>query len=452
MHPTTPTPPHQVDIDVPTSSRPCVVLDTSVLVADPEALTAYPGCDVVVPLTVVEELDGLKSRRDEVGWLARSALRALESHRKQAGGSLVDGCALPADATLRVEVNGVQKHLLIEHGLDVEKADNRIIGAALGQAGQRKVSVVSNDAAFRIKAAHLGLTAIEHHSIDRDLHGPGWATVEVPAEIIEDLYDDRHIAVADTGVDAHTNTFLVLKAGNQSALGRVDGSEVRLLPSAANEAWGLRPRNKEQRFAMELLLDPAVTVVALDGAAGTGKTLLAIAAALHQVVESRTYQRLQVFKPLVPVGGEEIGFLPGDLSAKLQPYFAAVGDAVEALTERQSSRDAERMIEQLMHSGQLTMEPITFLRGRSLARSIILVDEATNLERAILKTLLTRVASGTKIIFTGDVTQIDNPFASESNNALTALVDAFGGQRFFGHVRLTACERSEVAATAARLL
>jgi PhoH-like ATPase len=438
-------------------TRRCVVLDTSVLVADPEALHGFPGCDVVLPLTVVEELDGLKSRRDEVGWLARSALRAIERHRMAAGGSLADGCPLRDDSTLRVEVNGIQKHLLIEHGLDPEKADNRIIGAALGQSSHRRVTVVSNDAAFRIKAAHLGLEAVEHHTIDLDRHGPGWVTVDVDGTIIDDLYAGRDVATADVeaacGSALVTNTFVALRSGSSSVLARVrESGAMSRLPGGTPQVWGLRPRNKEQRFALELLMDPDIKVVALDGQAGTGKTLVAIAAALEQVVEQRTYQRLQVFKPLVPVGGEEIGFLPGDLSMKIQPYFAAVGDAIAALTEGRSVKDADRIIEQLLHNGQMTLEPITFLRGRSLANSIILVDESTNLERAILKTLLTRVADGTKIVFTGDVSQIDNPFASSSNNALTALIDAFAGQPFFGHVRLTSCERSDVAETAAKLL
>ena len=248
------------------------------------------------------------------------------------------------------------------------------------------------------------------------------------------------------------NSYVVLKSGSQSALARVREDVITLLPNTPTEAWGLRPRAKEQRFALDLLLDPNVSVVALDGPAGTGKSLLAVAAGLEQVVETREYQRLSVFRSLVPVGREDIGFLPGDLSSKTTPYFAAIYDSVTALTERRSVRDAERLMEQLVSNGQLTLEPITFLRGRSLASTFILVDEATNLERGILKTLLTRVSEGTKIVFTGDVSQIDNAFASPSNNALTALIQSFTGQSCFGHIRLTNCERSKVADLAAHLL
>lgn len=436
------------------SLRPVVVLDTSVLVADPDCIRAFPGRDVVVPLTVIDELDGLKSRSDEVGWLARAALRTIEAQRVAAGGCLADGFELPGGGVLRVEINGIQKHLLREHGLDAEQHDNRIIGAALGQATTRRVTVVSNDAAFRIKAAHLGLDAVEHVPAEADDVGPGWSTLEAMHERIDCLYAAGSLAVdAVDGADTlPENSFAVLRAGSQSALVRRQADDLTLLPATPREAWGLRPRSKEQRFALDLLLDPDIAIVALDGPAGTGKSLLAIAAGLEQVVETGAYQRLSVFRPLVPVGREDIGFLPGDLATKTQPYFSAIFDAVAALTERRSMRDAERVIEQLLQAGQLTMEPITFLRGRSLANTFIVVDEATNLERAILKTLLTRVSEGTKIVLTGDVSQIDNPFASMSNNALTALVSAFSGQACFGHVRLTACERSNVASLAASLL
>lgn len=431
----------------------CVVLDTSVLVSDPESFLSFPGADVVLPLTVIEELDGLKSRSDEVGWLARAALRSIEAKRVSAGGNLEGGFPLPGGGVLRVEVNGIQKHLLVEHGLDTDKQDNRIIGAAMGQTGRHTVLIVSNDAAFRIKAAHLGLTAVEHRSATHDDNGPGWATVDVAYGVVDSLYDTgtigRNGIVSDT---APVNSYAVLRSGNQSALARVRADTLTLLPRQAREAWGLRPRSKEQRFALDLLLDPTISVVALDGPAGTGKSLLAVAAGLEQVVESPLYQRLSVFRSLVPVGREDVGFLPGDLASKTTPYFAAIFDAVTALTEKRSVRDAERVMDQLIQNGQLTLEPITFLRGRSLASTFILVDEATNLERGILKTLLTRVSEGTKIVFTGDVSQIDNAFASPSNNALTALIQSFSGQDCFGHVRLTNCERSEVANLAANLL
>jgi len=225
-----------------------------------------------------------------------------------------------------------------------------------------------------------------------------------------------------------------------------------LLPHAVPEPWGLRPRNKEQRFALELLLDPDIAVVALDGRAGTGKTILAIAAALEQVVEQPRYERVAVYRPLVPVGRADVGFLPGGLDEKLDPWMSAIHDAIVALTDRGSSRDARHLIDELTARGQLSLESVTFLRGRSLHRQIVVIDEAQNLEPTTLRTILTRVGDGTKVVFTGDTSQIDAPYLGESNNALAVLTNAFTDQPCFGHVTLTACERSDVASLAAELL
>jgi PhoH-like ATPase len=195
-----------------------------------------------------------------------------------------------------------------------------------------------------------------------------------------------------------------------------------------------------------------VSVVALDGRAGTGKTLLAIAAGLEQVVEQRRYERLAVYRPLVPVGRADVGFLPGGLDEKLDPWMSAIHDAIVALTDQRSARDAHRLVDELVGRNQLSLESVTFLRGRSLHRQIVVVDEAQNLEPTTLKTVLTRVGEGTKVVFTGDTSQIDAPYLGESNNALAVLIQAFGGQRCFGHVTLTSCERSTVASLAAELL
>ena len=443
-------------------SRLQIVLDTSALIADPDVIHSNPGAEKIIPLTVIEELDGLKSRHDEVGWMARTTLRNLEKHRVEAGGSLSNGIKLPEGGILRVEINGVHTEILERYSLPISKADNRIIAAALSLRNSGNVLLLSNDAALRIKAAHLGLNVAEHTPLKNvNDPGPGWQMIEGSSELIDKIYTDKEIVVEE--LERYTeneieppkiNTFLVVKSGSQSALLRSYGSELRLLNKASESPWGLQGRSKEQKFALELLMDPEVSVVALDGPAGTGKSLLAVAAGLEQVVEreSMRYDRLSVFRSLVPVGREELGFLPGDINDKVLPHFAAFFDAVTALTERRSARDAESLVEQLRASGQLTLEPVTFLRGRSISRSFIIVDEAQNLERSVLKTLLTRVSEGTKIVFTGDVSQIDNPFGSVTNNAVTALIQGFHGERRFGHIRLTSNERSEVAALAAEKL
>lgn len=441
----------------PVGSR--VVLDTSVLVADPNCLSCFPNCAIVIPLTVIEELDGLKARMDDVGRSARSALRSIEELRRKAGGSLKDPTPIngtDTSGTVQIEVNGIQHHLLIEHGLDPKVPDNRIIGAALGQAAISPTCIVSNDAALRIKAAHLGLTALEHRPVGggRNERPMGWSTFDTTVEVIDGLYKTEGIEKSEIerADGLYENNFAVLRCGSQSALTRCHDNELRLIQQSPPEAWGLRARNKEQRFALELLLDPQITVVALDGRAGTGKTVLAIAAGLEQVVEQHRYERLAVYRPLVPVGRADVGFLPGGLEEKLDPWMSAIHDAVVALTDDRSSRDARGLIDDLIARGQLTLESVTFLRGRSLQAQIVVVDEAQNLEPTTLKTILTRIGDGTKVVFTGDTSQIDAPYMGESNNALAVLVQAFAGQSCFGHITLEACERSEVASLAAELL
>lgn len=439
--------------------RCTLVLDTSVLIADPGCVTGFHDCDVVIPLTVIEELDGLKARMDDVGRAARSALRTLEELRLDAGGSLANATPVvrhggSSVTTVRIEINGIQKHLLVEHGLDPLKEDNRIIGAALGQALDHPTVVVSNDAALRIKAAHLGLQAREHQpaGVPVDHRDPGWVTIETSEQVVDATYASGRIGAGQVEGAPQENGYAVLRHGSQSALTRRRGQDLVTLGHGAGEAWGLRPRSKEQRFALDLLLDPTVSVVALDGRAGTGKTLVAIAAGLEQVVERRMYERLAVYRPLVPVGRADVGFLPGGLDEKLDPWMSAIHDAIVALTDRRSDLDAHRLVDELVGRNQLSLESVTFLRGRSLHRQFVVVDEAQNLEPTTLKTVLTRVGEDTKVVFTGDTTQIDAPYLGESNNALAILIQAFAGQACFGHVTLTACERSEVASLAAELL
>jgi PhoH-like ATPase len=441
-----------------------VVLDTSVLVADPGAIHEFSGCALKVPLTVVEELDGLKTRTDGVGQTAREALRRIEALRVRAGGSLVEPVTLSHGGTLAIVLNGVNHSLLAEHYLDPASPDNRIIGTALGlQHPSTSVEVVSNDAALRIKAAHVGLAAKEYVPVPaygRDLDSPGWQTVDgVDGGVIDRLFEERSLEVADLGipVDLYENEFVVLRAGKQSALARRKGDHVWLLRQN-HDAFDLRPRNIEQRLALDLLLDPAVSVVALDGPAGTGKTLLAIAAGLEQVwnhPSTRRYERMAIYRPLVAVGRQELGYLPGTMDEKLDPWMGAIHDAVVAMSDGRRKGAADETIAQITAEGRLSMESVTHLRGRSLHGAWILLDEAQNLEPSLAKTVLTRAAEGTKVVFTGDTSQIDAPFLSAHNNAMSVLTAALGGGRggpLFGHVRLSQGERSPLATLAARLL
>jgi PhoH-like ATPase len=448
-----------------------VVLDTSALMSDPEGIfDAYPGAEMVIPLTVVQELDGLKKRLDPPGAAARDVLRRIEQLRLAAGGDLRKPLERPFGGTVRMQVNGVQSSLLQEQGLHADTADNRIVGTALGIALAKPddgpVLVISNDTALRLTAAAVGLAAAEHNPLDvvpAHARPEGWATLDADARVVDALFDNHRVEAHDVpgAADLAENTFAVLRSGTSSALARSSGGALHLLETLT-PVWGLKAANKEQRFALDLLLDDDIKVIVLDGPAGTGKTLCAVAAGLHMVVEQHRFERLSVYRPIIPVGHADLGYLPGTLDEKIDPWMAAITDAVAALSgdgvaDRRRRQDggrgkvAQDSLDYIKAQGLLTMESVTHLRGRTLHSSFVLVDEAMNLSPAVGKTLLTRIGADSKIVLTGDTSQIDAPFLSEQTNALTAVVSAFSGQPCFGHVRLTRGERSPVAELAARL-
>ena len=439
-----------------------VVLDTCVLLADPDSLYAFGDADIVIPLTVIEELDGHKSRLDDVGRAARTVVRDLERLRVDSGGDFREPVPLPTGGTLRVAINGLVLDRVASLGLNPEKADNRILAAALGltqKPGMSRVKVVSADAALRIKASQLGLVAEDYHraSKGRDALGVrGWHKVETNRELIDELYAGGGIEIPAAFDGMVTNEYVVLSAGSSSALARVFGDRLHLV-ERRRQVWGLNARSKEQIFALDLLMDPDVSVVALSGFAGTGKTILALAAGLEQVMEPGDerrgrYDKLAIYRPVVAHGKADLGFLPGGLDEKLSPWMGAILDNVTALTEHRSYADARRVVDEMVAMERLSLESVTFLRGRSLQNQFVIVDEAQNLEVPTLKTLLTRVAEGTKIVFTGDLAQIDTPYVSAHNNALAVLMEAFAGQECFGAVTLCKGERSKVADLAADLL
>jgi PhoH-like ATPase len=439
-----------------------VVLDTCVLLADPDSLYAFGDADIVIPLTVIEELDGHKSRLDDVGRAARAVVRDLERLRVDSGGDFREPVALPTGGTLRVTINGLVVDQIAAHGLNPDKNDNRILATALGltrDGSNGRVKVVSADAALRIKASQLGLAAEDYHraSKGRDALGVrGWHKVDASKELIDALYATGAVPVPAAFDGMVTNEYVVLSAGSSSALARVFGDRLHLV-ERRRQVWGLNARSKEQIFALDLLMDPDVSVVALSGFAGTGKTILALAAGLEQVMEPSVdrrsrYDKLAIYRPVVAHGKADLGFLPGGLEEKLSPWMAAILDNVTALTEHRSYADARRVVDEMVAQDRLSLESVTFLRGRSLQNQFVIVDEAQNLEVPTLKTLLTRVAEGTKIVFTGDLAQIDTPYVSAHNNALAVLMEAFAGQECFGAVTLCKGERSRVADLAADLL
>jgi PhoH-like ATPase len=439
------------------------VLDTNVLIADPDAPRQFHEHDVVIPLTVVEELDRLKTRMDETGVSARRALRALEALREH--GNLHDGVAVPGGGRVRVEVNHIASMVLPE-GLSFDKEDNRILATTANLAKElgesRTVVLVSKDASVRIKAEALDLLAEEYRH-ERVAIGEGYAGVEA-VELngsLDTLYAERRLTVPAPR-QLLANQFLVLRSGTQSALGQAratvaegEDAEVVLLPDSP-EVFGVRARSKEQQFALHLLRDPGVPIVSLAGQAGTGKTFLALAAGLDATLEEQAYDRVLVFRPVVPVGRQDLGFLPGDIDEKISPWMKAIHDLLGQLFR--GSHDGDRrenyaadLVQGLLDDGTVELEPLTFIRGRTLVRTFAILDEAQNVEYGVLRSLASRLGEGSKLVLCHDTSQVDHPYV-DPDSGVAALVERLKGENLFGHVTLVKGERSAAAELAARKL
>ena len=447
------------------SDRLTYVLDTCVLLADPSALYRFDEHDVVLPLVVVEELDRNKTRMDEVGRNARTAVRLIEELRERSGSGLREAVELPGGGTVRVEGNHVDTAL--PPYLDPVKPDHRILAVALGIGG----ILITKDGALRIKGSQLGV-AVEDYRADTvqvDEHYTGIGELDVERSVLDTLHRDGKVRLDLAELEADDGTYwlnqcLVLRSGRSaSGLGRVaamgDGSVTVARVAGTPRAFGVSPRDVRQTFALDLLTDPAVPCVSLMGMAGTGKTFLALAAGLEQVVEARAYRRLSVYRPLVAVGRQEVGYLPGDLEEKLSPWMAAVHDNLYSLFRREDEpgglggsasdhRHVQEAVDALLERGQLEMAAITYLRGRSITDEYVIVDEAQNLELPTLKVILTRMAHGSKVVFCGDLSQIDNPYISPYGG-MAALIEKLKGTALFGHVTMSKGVRSPLAELAA---
>ena len=425
-----------------------LVLDTSALMSDPECFDNYPGEKIVVPLTVVDELDDNSVRDDAPGACARSTLRLLEKLRQQNKGDLSEDIHYGQNkTTIRVELNGVSEAK--NWYLDPKIPDHRIISTALSLLNKgENVTLISNDSAMRLKAAALGLTATEHFK-EPEVPSSNVYTLETNSQTIDSLYNGETVDLPEYPL----NSFVILKSGSASAVARKVENKLQLLPSGERnqkEAWGLRARSKEQAFALDILHDQEIPLVSLLGQAGTGKTIIALAAGLQQVFETRQYDRLMILRPVVSVGRQELGFLPGELHDKLGPWFETVIDTMVALSNGNLTHSQCRaQLDLWVESGQVVTEPVTFMRGRSLQKTFLLVDECQNLEPSVVKTLVTRLGDNSKGVFIGDETQVDNPWTTTKTNGLTSLVSAFAGCPEFGYVRLVRGERSRIATLAA---
>ncbi len=430
------------------------VLDTCVLLADPNAPLRFDEHDVVLPLVVVEELDRKKTRLDDVGTNSRAALRLLEKLGASQRGGLRDAVDLPSGGTLRIELNGTRSDRL-PSALDPSTSDHRILATCLNldDAGRQPV-LVTKDAALRIKGAQLGVAVQDYRAdtVPVDELYSGVIDLTVDPHIVDTIYRDGKVPL---GNELLLNQYVVLHGGpSQSALGRVvetrPHTTVARVPSN-RRAFGVEPKNVRQSFALDLLLDPSVPAVSLMGMAGTGKTFLALAAGLEQVLEAGVYRRVSVYRPLVAVGRQEVGYLPGDLSEKLAPWMAAVHDNLYALFSDGGPQAAREAITELTERNVLELAAITYLRGRSITGEFVIIDEAQNLELSTLKVILTRMSRDAKVVFCGDFTQVDNPYISPFGG-LAALVERFKGSELFGHVSLEKTVRSPLAEMAANVL
>jgi PhoH-like ATPase len=429
-------------------------LDTCVLLADPQALLRFNEHDVVLPLVVVEELDRQKTRMDEVGANARGAIRLLEEMGASESGGLAEPHGLPGGGSIRIELNGIQSSRL-PIVLDPSTPDHRILATCLNlhDAGSDTV-LVTKDAALRIKGAQLGIDVEDYRGdiVQVDESYSGVTEVEVDADVIDEVYNSGKAEIPL--LEGIINQYLILKGpGSASALARVaeDGPDpIAIRVPGSRHMFGIETKNVRQAFAADLLMDPDISAVSLMGMAGTGKTFLSLAGGLEQVVEMGRYRRVSVYRPLIAVGRQEIGFLPGDLNDKLEPWMAAVHDNLYALFGSNGSNPRD-MVEELFERDILEMAAVTYLRGRSITDELVIVDEAQNLELSTLKVILTRMAANSKVVFCGDLTQVDNPYISPFGG-LSALIEKFKGNPMFGHITMERTVRSPLAELATKLL
>jgi PhoH-like ATPase len=430
------------------------VLDTCVLLADPQSPLRFDEHDVVLPLVVIEELDRKKTRMDEVGANARAAIRLIEELGASRAGGMREAVPIPGGGTLRIELNGITSERL-PAALDPQTPDHRILATCLNLVDRTSAVLVTKDAALRIKGAQLGV-AVQDYRADtvpvEHLHS-GLIEHATQGEVIDRLFDEGKIELE--GVEAEVNQFLVLKAGtSRSALARVIQSDpvvvLERVPAHVR-AFGVEPKNVRQTVALHQLLDPDIPAVSMMGMAGTGKTFLALAAALEQVLEQGRYRRVSVYRPLVAVGRQEVGYLPGDLNEKLAPWMAAVHDNLYALFSDAGVDGARHAIEELVDRGELEMAAVTYLRGRSITGEFVIIDEAQNLELPTLKVILTRMSRDSKVVFCGDLSQVDNPYISPFGG-MAALIEKFKGSPLFGHITLERSVRSPLAELAANIL
>tara|TARA_B100000085_G_scaffold283356_1_gene313846 strand:- start:13697 stop:15016 length:1320 start_codon:yes stop_codon:yes gene_type:complete len=433
------------------------VLDTSVYLTDANCITCFQNNDIVIPLKVLEEIDKHKKRQDSVGSQARSIIRKLDDLRTR--GSLSRGVRIEKGMGI-LKVSSYNP-LCLPDDLDMEDSDNQIIATALSEQEvapkSRKVVVVSRDINMRVKCDALGLLTEDYNAeqvVDKaDGLYTGLSKILVDEQIIDKFYsgDDVFLNQEDHPI-LYPNQFIMLISNSndkKTALARFVEFCLPLnkVTKISAGVWKTQPRNKEQQFALDLLMDPKIPVVTLVGRAGSGKTLLALASGLEQTFGSESlYKKIVVTKPVEPVG-KDIGFLPGSMEDKMLPWLAPIQDNLQFLMG-----DDKSTLELYMEKGQIEVEAMTFIRGRSISNAFIVIDEVQNMTQHEIKTVLTRVGEGTKIVLTGDIEQIDNVYIDATNNGLSYVVERLKEETISGHITLLRGERSKVATIAATKL
>lgn len=432
------------------------VLDTNVLLYSAKALESFEDNKVVIPMAVIEELDKFKKHQDELGRNARQVIRRLDALR--AKGSLFTG--VPLDnangkeaGTLQVIAGEGQ----VVDGMDMSQPDNRILRVAfMLHKEKNNVILISKDINLRLKADSLGIPVedFERERVNFDELFSGECEMTVSAQAVEEFYKNGFLEIENTLLP---NEFVVLKDETnpkRSALGWKRGARIEAIPhELSDKVWNVSPRSKEQRMALTILMEPSIQIVTLVGQAGSGKTLLALAAALETTIQQNLYDRILVSRPIIPMGND-LGYLPGTKDEKLDVWMQPIYDNLDYLlrSDKNDSQVVRRQIEELKRNHKLELEALTYIRGRSIPRQFVIVDEAQNLTPHEVKTIVSRAGEGTKMILTGDPYQIDNVYLDSCSNGLSFIVDRFKSLPIHGHITLRKSERSPLAAAAAELL
>ncbi len=425
------------------------IIDTNIFIHKHDAISSFRDNEVVIPLTVLEELDRLKSYSDERGRNAREAIRYLDGITKH--GDINKGVKMDNGSILRVELYYAKD---VPVDLSPEKNDNKILLTAykLQKEGKR-VFFVSKDINARIKATALGLKAVDYEKQKVDINSlyTGVREADISAENMKLLKEKGHLEWHDEFVP---NEFVILNQKDvaNTEIGQYDSAKrvLRYINNKPNSVCGIKPLNERQHMALEILLDDSITLATIMGKAGTGKTLLAIAAGLRKVIEEKKYTRVLVSRPVIPLG-KDIGYLPGAKSEKLSHWMQPLFDNLEYILNVYKNQSIKSM-DQLLNNNLIELEALSHIRGRSLPSQFIIIDEAQNLTPHEIKTIVSRTGENSKMILTGDPYQIDSPYLDTNSNGLTYLVDAFKGQELFGHITLLKSERSDLAELAAELL